>query len=575
MTGGTLLAPMRGGPPSPSPAAWRTRLARHALWAAPVAVLLAIYAYPLWTVLQAAFDGGDAWEWAAGDYVRGRLQVALEQAVWSVLLTMAIALPLAWMHHSRRIAWSRFHLAMHAAPFVLPVFVVVFGTQALLGGGGWVDRLTGVSVFAAGPMVAVVVAHAYYNYGFAARLLHATLERRPYRLEEAARTLGSSPAAAFTRTTLPLLLPSVLAVALLVFFFSFTSFGVVLFMGGGEISTLETLLYRQLGGVRPRYERAAVLGLLQLAINVLVLGAYMALIRREAKLPRESARVPAPAGPQVHILAWATLALGMLPALAVLVGGFRVDGAWTLEVWRSLLDTSHAMHETGFVLWKALDRSLFYAVWTAGLSLALTAALAYGLPHAPRLLRRPLEVFAALPIGTSSLLIGFGYFFAFGVRAVGTALDLRGTLWIIVLAHTLVAFPFTARALIPALQQRDTRLDEAASVLGARPWDVVRRVHWPLLRGPTLAAVGLAIALSLGDFGASLLLMDPDNQALSIWIADHHDAFDTFAYAQAVALSGLLMVLAASAYLLVEAARPRQTWKREWTGAGLRQEGSA
>src|SRR5258708_3915461 len=74
---------------------------------------------------------------------------------------------------------------------------------------------------------AAALANAYYNYGLAARLVHAALERSPAELEEAARTLGASPSLAFWRVTAPLLLPAVAAAALLAFLFSFASFGVV------------------------------------------------------------------------------------------------------------------------------------------------------------------------------------------------------------------------------------------------------------------------------------------------------------------------------------------------------------
>jgi thiamine transport system permease protein len=400
----------------------------------------------------------------------------------------------------------------------------------------------------------VVVAHAYYNYGFAARLLHATLERRPHRLEEAARVLGADRRQAFARVTLPLLLPSFAAIALLVFLFAFTSFGVVLFLGEGRVATLETLLYENLGGGFPRYDRAAALGVLQLAINLGLLLAWGRLERRAAALPREPARALPPASLALQAASWALVGLALLPALAVLVEGFRVGGAWSLDAWRALLDPANRAHLGGFDLGAAVGWSIAYAVATVVCSLALTALLAYGLRRLGGPWRRAAEALAALPLGTSSLLLGFGFLLAFGA---GSWLDLRGQPLLVVMAHTLVAFPFVARALLPALEQHDPRLDEAAALLGAPPRDVVRRVHWPLLRAPALAAAGMAAAISLGDFGASLLLMRPDTMGLSVWIVRHggFGTFDPLLRAQSVALSGLLLVLAAGAYMVVEGVR--------------------
>jgi thiamine transport system permease protein len=520
---------------------------------APAAFLAVAFAWPLLQVLSQALGDGDAWRWVASDYTLGRLRIAASQALASVILTLALAVPLAWMHHSRRIPASRAQLALHAAPFVLPVFVVVYGLQETLGRDGWLDAATGVDLLAIlGPFGAVVLAHAYYNYGFAARLLHATLERRPHRLEEAAAVLGASPRAAFMRTTALLLAPAVLGIALLVFLFAFASFGTVLLLGGGQVSSTETLIYQQLGGVFPRTGRAAALGTLQIALNGLLLLAYAVLLRR-VRVHAERRRVPPVASPARQATAWVLLAFGLAPALAVLAGGFRLRGRWSLEPWRALTDAGHPAHLAGFSLPHALTVSLGYAVATVVLAVALTVLLAYAARRLGRA-RAVAEALAALPLGSSSLLLGFGFLLAFGA---GAAFDLRAWPGLIVAAHTLVAFPFTARILLPALHAVDARLEAVASSLGASPAAIAWRVHRPMLAAPLAAAAGFAAALSLGDYGASLLLMRPQTMSLAVWTLRHDRPFDPLAHAQAVALAGLLAVLAAGALLLVELA-----WRR-------------
>ncbi len=519
-----------------------------ALLVGPAVLLSLFFAYPLAVALRGAFTDVEPWLWLAQPYARGRIATAFQQAIGSVVLTMALALPLAWFYHRRRIPFTRLHLAVHAAPFVLPVFVVVYGIQEVFGPAGWSAALGFNVLGAVGPLGAVVIAHAYYNYGFAARLLHASLEARPHRLEDAAQMLGASGRAAFWRVTVPALAPAIASVALLVFLFAFTSFGVVLLLGeGGTVATLETMLYQNLRGVFPRYGHAAVLGVLQLTINLGLLAGYLALRRRH--VPRDAPRAAPPAPAADRVASWAMLAAGLVPAVAVLTGGFRVRGQWSLEPWRALIDASHPAHVTGFSLPGAIGLSLLYAAASAAISLALTLLLAYGVRSIGGPWRRVAELLAAMPLGTSSLLIGFGYLITFG--ATGW-LDLRGTRIVIILAHALVGFPFTARVLLPALDLRDRRLDEVAATLGAGPAGVATRIHWPLLRGPMVAAAGLAVAMSLGDFGASLILMRPENMALSVWITQHDVPFNALMQAQKDALAAVLGLLAAVAYVAVE-----------------------
>ncbi|MFA5943383.1 MAG: hypothetical protein WC876_02835 [Candidatus Thermoplasmatota archaeon] len=521
------------------------------LLALPVAALAVGFAWPLLNVLGSASAQG--WAWVGSDYTLSRLRVAAAQAAVSVVVTLALAIPLAWLHHSRRVPASRLQLALHAAPFVLPVFVVVYGLQQTLGAGGWLDAATGVNLLGAlGPFGTVVLAHAYYNYGFATRLLHATMERRPHRLEEAAAVLGAPPTVAFLRTTAILLGPAILGIAVLVFLFAFASFGTVLLLGGGEVSSTETLVYQQLGGVFPHTDRAAALGTLQLGLNGLLLLGYAAL-QRKVRLPAEPQRTPPLASGARRTISWATVALGLAPALAVLIGGFRFGGRWSLEPWRALTQAGHPSHLAGFSLAHALAVSLGYALATVTLALLLTVLLAYAARRLGRA-RAVADALAGLPLGGSSLLVGLGFLLTFGA---GSAVDLRAWPGLVVAAHTLVAFPFTARVLLPALRTIDTRLDEAAASLGASPVAVAWRVHRPLLAAPLAAAAGFAAALSLGDYGASLLLMRPSTMSLAVWTLRHDRPFDPLAHAQAVALAGLLAVLAATALVAVELVRSR------------------
>ncbi len=525
-----------------------------ALLAAPAALLGLFYAYPLGSVLAAAGDGGEAWRWLAGPYVRHWLGIATLQAVLSVLLVLAVAVPLAWLHHRRAVPRQRLLLSLAAAPFVLPVFAIVLGLRQLLGPGGFVDGWLGFDLLSVlGPLGAVVLANATYNVGMATRLLHTALERRPHRLEEAARTLGAAPGAAFWRTGFPLLFPSLLAVALLTFLFCFGSFGVVLYLGQGEVETVETLLYANLSGAFPREDRGAVLALLQIAVQAAVLAGYFLLLRRSARLPAAPERAASKAGPVATAAAWASSLLFLAPALAVLPGGFRLRGEWSLRPWQTLLDADAPGHLYGFEMGRAVGWSLGYAAASMLLAILLTLLLAYGARRLGRL-RRVAEALAALPLGTSSLVLGFGFLLSFHAA---TPLPLQGTPLLVVAAHTLVAFPFTARILIPALDGIDVRLEETAATLGAPPWHRVLRVHLPLLRGPLAVAAGFAAAISLGDFGASLLLMTDDIMGVGVWILRHGGpgAFDPLARAQSTALAGLLMTLTLAAFLAAELGR--------------------
>lgn len=524
-----------------------------------VAVLGLFFAWPLALVLQNAASP-DAWAWLASDYARNRLAIALQQGLLSLGLAFTIAVPLAVLHHHFRIPGSRVLLTLHAAPFVMPVFVVVGGLQEVAGPGGWLDQAIGLDVFTTlGPLGAIVLANAYYNAGLAARLLHTALRHQPVRLAQAAATLGAAPLAAAARIHVPLLAPAFASTALLVLLFCLGSFGVVLLLGEGQVDTLDTLLYANLRGAFPRVDRGAVLAVVQILFQATMLAAVLALERRAARYVAHEPREPTRSHPAATAVAWTAAAATLVPLAAVLAGGFRLRGNWSLQPWRTLFDPAAPGHLGAFDLGNALAWSLAYALLAVTFALALTACLAYAARNASGTrLARVAEAFAALPLGTSSVVLGFGFLLAFTGR---TWLPLTGSPLLVVAAQTLLAFPFTARVVLPALRSIDERLDAAAATLGASPARIAWRIHAPLLRRPIAAAAAFAAALSLGDYGASLLLMTEDIMSLAVWTGRHR-GFDPLLRAQGTALAGLLLALTLAAFLAFEAAAKRSASRR-------------
>lgn len=532
------------------------RSAPRAVLLPVVAFLAVFFLWPMGLAVQAAAHAPEAWRWLLGDYARHRIATGVAQAVLSLAVAVALAVPLALLHHRWRIPGSRTLLTVHAAGFVLPVFVVVGGLRETLGPAGWSDRLLGLDLLGTlGPWGAVALANATYNAGLLALLVHGALERRPRDLEDAAATLGASPRAAWGRVAWPLLRPSLLAGGLLVFLFCFASFGVVLLLGQGRIDTMDTLLYQQLRGGFPREDRAAVLALAEAILQSVLLAGVLALERRAARHLASPVARDRPASRVASAAAWALAALSLLPLAAVLVGAFRLRGAWSLDAWRAL--AGGPGHVAGFDLGHAVLLSLGYAVAAVTAALLLTLLLGYA---ARGRTGRVVEGLAFLPLGTSSVVLGFAFLLAFTGR---TWLPLIGQPWGIVAVHTLIAFPFVARTLLPALRALDARYDAAAAALGAGLWQRITRVHAPLLRAPIATAAAFAAALSLGDYGASLILMTPDTMSVAVWIGRHGGpgAFDPLARAKSTALAALLLVLTLGCGLAAAALRPREVAK--------------
>ena len=200
-----------------------------------------------------------------------------------------------------------------------------------------------------------------------------------------------------------------------------------------------------------------------------------------------------------------SLALLALPLVAVVRRALAVGDGIGLDHFAALSRETPALLVAP---WEAVLNSLVYA------TVATAIALAVGAPAAVAIARGggALGVLVMLPLGASAAMLGFGFLLAFDEPPF----DLRGTRAIVPLAQALVALPFVVRALVPALRALDPRLHDAAATLGASPHVVRRTVDLPLLGRPLAAAAGLAFAVSLGEFGATVFLARADAPTLPV-----------------------------------------------------------
>ena len=151
-------------------------------------------------------------------------------------------------------------------------------------------------------------------------------------------------------------------------------------------------------------------------------------------------------------------------------------------------------------------------------------------------------------------MVGFGYWTLYDGESPWP--DLRLEWWLPAMAHVMVAYPFVLRAMLPALQGLDKAYGEGARMLGASPLRAWFQIELPLLRRPLLVGLVFAVAVSLGEFGASLLLTRPEWMTLPLLInARYNRPFAPVAHSTAFAIATLLMIMAGTLFALLERLR--------------------
>ncbi|QEU91516.1 ABC transporter permease [Streptomyces kanamyceticus] len=537
--------------------------ARLGLMAVPVAFFALFFAYPVSAIVGRGLHIDGAWQFGRITEVLGQSDIrhvlwfTTWQALASTALTLLIALPGAYVFARFDFPGKQVLRAVVTVPFVLPTVVVGTAFLALLGRGGLLDELWGVRLDTT--VWAILLAHVFFNYAVVVRTVGGLWAQLDPRQEEAARMLGASRFRAWRTVTLPALGPAVAAAALMVFLFTFTSFGVVQILGGPAYSTLEVEIYRQTAQLLD-LPTAAVLTIVQFAAVGLILAVHAWTVRRRESALKlvdaaTVARRPRGAGQWTLLgLVIATVAVLILLPLGVLIQrSFDGPDGFGFAYYKELTSAEGGAFLVPPI--EAVGNSLRYAIVATAIAVVIGGLAAAALTRRAGRLVRGFDALLMLPLGVSAVTVGFGFL----ITLDKPPLDLRSS-WILVpLAQALVGVPFVVRTMLPVLRAVDGRLREAAAVLGASPLRAWREVDLPMVRRALLIAAGFAFAVSLGEFGATVFIARPDNPTLPVAVARLLGRAGDLNYGQAMALSAILMVVCAVSLLLLERIRTDRT----------------
>lgn len=546
-----------------------------ALWGPPFLFLGIFFFYPLWAILRLGLNPAQITalfpaEWPT---IWRALRFTVWQAAISTALTLLVGMPGAYLFAHYRFPGKNLLRALTTIPFMLPTVVAAAGFNALLGPRGWINlalmallRLDRPPIPFLNTFGAILVAHVFYNTTIILRIVGNAWAHLDPRLVQAARVLGADGRRAFRYVTWPLLRPAILAATLLVFIFDFTSFGVVLILGGPRYATLEVEIYIQALRML-NLPLAAFLSIVQIAFTLLLTAAYTRVSARIVVpfMPRRAAeaeRAPRTRKERALLAAIVGLLLVLLvsPLLALALRSITilepatiatraVRRGLTLAYYRELLlNPRQTIFYVPPVM--AIRNSVLYALITVLISLALGLPTAWALARGSRL-GRLFDPILMLPLGTSAVTLGLGFIIAFG----RPPLNLRTSPVLIPLAHSLVAFPFVVRTLYPALATIPQRLHEAAAVLGAPPWRIWREVDLPIVSRAAVVAAVFAFTVSMGEFGATSLLVRPEYPTIPIAIYRFLGQPGALNYGQAMAMATILMAVVSGGILVMERAR--------------------
>ena len=544
---------------------------KYRLWllSVPFVFLALFYFYPLIKIFALSFSFGGEWEVErfvqlfSKRYYLKVFWFTLWQALLSTLLALITALPGAYVFARYRFPGKQFFKSLATLPFVLPTVVVASAFQSLLGNNGLINLgLIRFFNFDQPPIQInhsiwfILIAHVFYNYSVIFRIVCGFWANITDEMSEAASMLGASPWRIFSKVTLPLLRPALITSSLLVFVLCFSSFGVVLLLGGPKYATIEVEIYRQ-AIYFFNLPVAATLSLIQITFTFALIWIYTGIQKKTSiqlnprfKKVRHGSRLnmirKAMIGANIGFI---LLFLGA-PLIALLVRSIVQDHRISLIYYSSLFT-----NRTDSIFFVPPTNSIYYSLGFALITLIAAVTLgtlaSNGLTSTHSRLTPVLESLFMLPLSTSAVTLGFGFI----ISLDRPPLNLRTSIFLIPIAHTLVALPFVIRSVLPSIRSIPRRLRESASILGASPWKVWFHVDAPVVMRSVVIGAIFAFTISLGEFGATLFIARPDSPTIPLSIYRFLDQPGSLNYGQAMAMSSILLLITAGGFLFLEQLR--------------------
>ena len=483
----------------------------------------------------------------------------LKQAFFSVLLSLAIGLPGAWLIGTGKSPLLR---TLSSIPFAIPSILTVLGFVLFFGNSGWLNKLI-FTFFGISPLKilykpeAVILAHTFLNFPLVIRLVGDGLARARKAYAPTAASLGASPLVTVFTVILPLAFPSLMSSALLVFLYSFTSFAVVLVLGGGPASTTLSVEIYRYARIFLNYPNAGALAFIETLIAILVFLAYLFFgkIAYGIKIDTHE-RIYDDKKPNLvlkiititYFIFMAVFVLG--PIISIIIESFlyrptrSASVLFRLTWWQSLGETCIPAFFRSLVL-SFLSASLACAISFFG---AGTVKLLEGQEEQRKAFGASMFRFlAAAPLVSSGIVLGLGWLIVYGRGVSSFPLAL-------VLLHALIALPFAFNSISEGFRSLPENILNAALVSGAPPLRMLLTTALPLSLPRIRSAWGFSAALSLGELNAVMMLGIQDWETLPLYI---YRAVGAYRYGNACAAGTLLILSLAAGLFLSEWGRKK------------------
>lgn len=479
-----------------------------------LAFLALFLLYPLALVLDASLrvDGSGSFtlsnytEIFASTYYVNSIGNSLITAAFSTVGAILIGMPLAFCLARVDLPGKTLLLTLATLPLVLPSFVAAYALVLLFGHAGVITvglRAIGIPIGSVYGLPGIIIVFSLTLYPYVLLPAIAGFKAIDISVEEAARNLGGSRVYVFWTVLLPLVLPALLAGALLVFIEALENFGVPAVLAEDR-PFLAVDIFKLFAGESDSNPAAAgALSVLLITCTALVLLVQRHYLnKRRFTTNARSAPPTLPLSPgwrrAAAVFSWGLVVLSLLPFVAVVLISFlRFRGpvlSWELSLgnYINLLEGSY----------QPLYNTLILATAAAGVATLIGAPIGYMVARHRDRLSTLLDMVGMVPFAVSGTVLGIGLILAFN----SGFMILTGGWLILVIAYVVRKLPFSIRSSAAIVQQIEPSLEEASINLGVSPFKTFATLTVPLMASGLVGGMILVWITAASELSSTIVL---------------------------------------------------------------------
>ena len=470
----------------------------------------------------------------------------------------------AWLVTRTDLPFKETMKVLFTVPFMLPAFIGALAWKMLLSPrAGYINQLwmaiTGTrhALFNIYGFWGIVIIETMYLFPFVFIQVSGALERMDPTLEESARISGAGLFTITRKITIPLIMPAVVAGALLVCLYSLSHFGTPAILGTEVgIYTIPTMIYElihQSAGSFTAIRAATVLSVVLVLSAAVILYAQNKVIKsgrfqiiagksvRPTVLKLRGLRTPLFIFCCVYLLITV-----VMPTVTIFLVGFLNTYGLPL----ALENMSWENYRYVLFEWKltkdAIWNSAYLSLSAAFVTMIAGGIISYVLVKLKVRGKWFLEFLGMLPFSLPGTVIALGVILTWSGRF---GITIYNTAWIIFVAYLARYMAFSLKSNSAALEQVHDSLVEASRASGATPWQSLRDIVIPLIRPGMVAAFFLIFLPALRELTTSVLLYGPTTRTIGVAIYTLNEDGETV---YACALAGVALLLIVGGEILIK-----------------------